>query len=296
VPRDNARILNRLLREPLLHFLAIGAALFAVYAFVGRNAATPSRIVVTAGRIESLAAGFERTWRRPPTPEELDGLVRDYVLEEACAREAIARGLDQDDGVIRRRLQQKLLFITDVEDAGEPTEAQLAAFLAAHPERFRSEDRISFRHVYFSPEHRGARARSDAEAALSRLAGAKNAAAADAEGDPFLLDHAFDALPVGEIAMRFGDAFAAEVAKLPPGSWQGPIRSSYGLHLVFVDARREGTAPSLAGAHDQIERAWREEARVASQLRFREEILKRYQVTIESAGAPPTGAVAGGAR
>ena len=100
--------LGRFLREPLVHFLLLGAVIFGAFKFISRETIEPGKILITQGRIESLATAFSRTWRRPPTASELEGLLRDYVREEVFAREAVALGLDKDDTIIRRRLHQKL--------------------------------------------------------------------------------------------------------------------------------------------------------------------------------------------
>jgi hypothetical protein len=274
----------RLHREPLVHFLAIGASIFILHALIGGRdpQGERGRIVVTRGQIDALAANFQRTWQRPPSREELDGLIRDLALEEASAREAIALGLDRDDSVIRRRLQQKLEFVSeDLAASAEPTEADLAAYLSSHPEAFRSDDRITFRHVYLSAERHGPKLRSDADAILARLAGG-----ADPEGlgDPFLLDRDFEDVPVGEIATRFGERFAREMAELPAGAWRGPVESSYGLHLVLVASREEGRLPPLDAIREEVLRGWQDASRAEARAKFRDEILKRYRVEIE---APP---------
>ena len=107
-------LMKKLIREPFLHFLLLGAAIFVVYHFLSaRSDNQPGKIVITHGDITSIVIGFSRTWQRPPTREELDGLIRDRVREEVYYREAMAMGLDRDDPVIRRRLQQKLEFVTD---------------------------------------------------------------------------------------------------------------------------------------------------------------------------------------
>ena len=117
----------KILREPLLHFLLLGAAIFGAYRLLSDARATqPGNIVVTQGRIEALVAAFTRTWQRPPTASEREGLIRDYIREEVYVREAIALGLDQDDMVIRRRLRQKLEFVSeDLTAPAEPTDGQL---------------------------------------------------------------------------------------------------------------------------------------------------------------------------
>jgi len=128
----------RWLREPLVHFLLIGALLFALFQWRAGTGAS-GRIVIAAGTIDALAAGFERTWMRPPTDEELQEQIDDYVRAEAAAREAIALGLDRDDTIVRRRLQQKLEFMTEEGvDAPPPDDASLQAWLDAHPNAFRT--------------------------------------------------------------------------------------------------------------------------------------------------------------
>jgi len=140
----------KLLREPLLHFVLLGAAIFAVHSLLANHSAErPDEIVVTQGKLENLVIGFTRTWQRPPTDEELQGLIRDYVREEAAYRKALAMGLDRDDTIVRRRLRQKLEFISDdLVAQTEPTDANLEAFLSAHPEDFRKEPAFTFSQVY----------------------------------------------------------------------------------------------------------------------------------------------------
>ena len=215
--------LQKILREPLLHFLVLGTGLFLLYGVIGEMADERSdRIVVTEAKIGNLAELFERTWRRPPTPAELDGLIEDHIKEEIFYREALALGLEQDDIVIRRRLRQKMEFISeDVAPPAEPTAAELQAFLAEHADRFRKPSRVSFAQVYLSPERRGANARSDAERLLVGLnTGRSDPAEA---GDPFLLERDYRELSAHDVEQLFGGPFAAAVAELPVGRWSGPV-------------------------------------------------------------------------
>src|SRR5580693_10753985 len=121
----------KILREPLLHFILLGAAICAVYGFVtSHRTDKPGEIVVTQGTLENIITGFTRTWQRPPTEDELRGLVRDYIREEAAYREALAMGLDRDDTIVRRRLRQKLEFLSDdIASHAEPSDTDLQAFL-----------------------------------------------------------------------------------------------------------------------------------------------------------------------
>ena len=217
--------LQKILREPLLHFLVLGAGLFVLYGVVGKLADESSdRIVVTEAKIGNLAGLFERTWRRPPTPAELDGLIEDHLKEEIFYREALALGLDRDDTVIRRQLRLKMQFISeDVAPQTEPTEAELRAFLAEHADRFRTPSRISFTQVYLSPDRRGENAWSDAERLLVALNTGKSDPAE--AGDPFLLEQDYRDLAAPDVERLFGQAFAARVGRAARSA-AGPGRSS----------------------------------------------------------------------
>ena len=285
--------MRRLAREPLLHFLLLGAVIFVVWGLTSRNDGTrPGAIVVTEARIASLAAAFARVWQRPPTTTELDGLIRDYVREEVMAREAMALGLGRDDTVIRRRLRQKLEFVTDdVAALAEPTEEQLRTYLSQYPEAFRAEARFSFNQVHLDPGRRGDNLARDAAHLLAGLEQAGLRADVSALGDSRMLDHQFVRLPAGDIDRQFGKGFAAKLAALAVGRWHGPIESGFGVHLVLVRDRTEGRVPTLADVRDAVRRAWMNTRRQEANEKFYQALLRRYTVTIER---PPT--AKGGAR
>jgi PPIC-type PPIASE domain len=280
--------LQKILREPLLHFLVLGAGLFLLFGVVGESAdERPDRIVVSAAKVENLAGLFERTWRRPPTRAEIDGLIEDHIKEEILYREAIALGLEQDDIVIRRRLRQKMEFISeDVARPAEPTADELQAFLAEH-DRFREPSRVSFAQVYLSPDRRGEDAWGDAERLLVALdAGQSDPAEA---GDPFLLERDYRDLAAPDVERLFGGAFGAEVAELPVGRWSGPVESGYGLHLVLVRERIPARLPDLAEVRDAVANEWRSVRQEEANRAFYERLRAGYEVTVErpaSAGRP----------
>jgi hypothetical protein len=275
--------MRRLLREPLLHFLLLGAALFLAYGLLQRSGGVePTRIVVTLGQIEQLAAGFAKTWQRPPTSEELAGLVRERVREEVYCREALALGLDSDDTVIRRRLRQKMEFVSDdVAAFAEPTEAELEEYLRAHPDAFRVEPRFTFRQVYLDPQQHAAGLANDAARLLAQLERAGAEADLSTLGDSRMLEPQYADLPASEVGRQFGEPFAKALTGLAPGRWQGPVESGYGVHLVFVRERVEGRLPALAEVREAVRREWDDARRVAANEAFYAELLKRYHVTIE---------------
>jgi PPIC-type PPIASE domain len=275
--------MKRILREPLLQFLLVGTAFFAVNALLSwRAPAGKSNIVVTQGRIESLVTAFGLTWQRPPTAAELEGLIRGYVREEAAVREAVRLGLDKDDVVIRHRLRQKLELVSeDAVARAEPTDAQLSAWLDAHPGDFGVDPAFTFSHVYLSPERRGASLDRDAALLLANLRRGGRQADLAALGDPFLLGHRFDAVPARDVRSQFGARFAAVLDTLSPGRWTGPIESSYGAHLVLLRARVAGRMPALEEVRDAVRRDWSNAQRVAANEKLYQTLLERYRVTVE---------------
>jgi hypothetical protein len=275
--------LRSILREPLLHFVAIGAALFVWFQWSGAGAGPGStRIAITSGQIQHLAASYAKAWQRPPTDAELKGLIDDWVREEIAVREAIAAGLDRDDTIIRRRLRQKLEFLAeDTAQAAPPTDQELEAWIASHGDALRIEPRVAFRQVFVSRERRGAAAEGDAAAILARLNAIGPAASPDALGDPTMLPPEIGLTSTRDIDRLFGPGFAQRIATAAPGAWAGPVKSSYGLHLVLVRERIEGALPTLATVRPLVEREVLAERRNRQLDAMYEQLLAKYRVVIE---------------
>jgi len=279
--------MKRILKEPMLHFILLAAGLFMVYGIISRpgRSEEPGKIIVTQGQVENLLDSFIRAWQRPPTPEELAGLVRDHVREEVCCREAIAMGLDKDDTIIRRRLRQKFEFVSeDIATMTDPTDAELDAFFQTHLDMFRIPQRFTFCQLYLNPEIRGHGENMTryADELLDQLTGAGDKLDLSAVGDSFLLDREFAAISADEIAKQFGGKFAAQLNKLAPGQWHGPIESGYGMHLVLVRERTEEHLPALAEVRVAVRREWESARRLQANERFYEKLLKHYTVVIET--------------
>jgi hypothetical protein len=273
----------KLLREPLFHFLVLGALVFGVHSLVSKSSSNkPGEIVITRGKIENLVVGFTGTWQRPPNDEELQGLIRDYVREEVAYREALAMGLDRDDSIVRGRLRQKLEFVSDsVAARVEPTDADLQAYLQAHASDFQSETTLSFEQVYLDPQRHGAQLGQDAARHLRDLRQAGENADLSIAGDPFVLQSRFENLPFGEIKKMFGDQFATELSVLKTGQWQGPIESGFGAHLVLVRSRIDGRLPPLADVRQEVRREWANARRREATDKFYQALLQHYTVRIE---------------
>jgi len=217
-----------------------------------------------------------------PDPPALEALIRDHVREEVYVREALALGLDRDDTIIRQRLRQKVEFLSeDVAASVEPTDADLQAYLTAHPETFRVERRITFSHVYLNPERRRDSLARDATQLLARLKQAGAGADLAALGDPFLLDHEFNRMAASDVVQQFGERFATKLGELPLGEWQGPVESGYGAHLVLVNERTEGRLPALGEVRDSVRREWQNVQRLEANEKFFQGLLDRYTVVVE---------------
>jgi hypothetical protein len=279
----NSNTIYKLLREPLLHFLILGAGIFLIYFVVNGSASVPSeRIVVDENQALRLAEQFERTWMRPPTRQELEGLTEDFVREEILYREAQALGLDQDDLIIRRRLRQKMEFLsTDLIEQQAPSDAELQAFLEANKGRFRKPDRFSFQQVYLNPYRSAGDVKGAAARLLVRLNGEPNIEA-DPKliGDATMLPAKFDAATPREVNNVFGRGFAEALENSPTGRWTGPFESSYGLHLICMTAREAGSMPSLEEVRSIVEREWFAERRRAANDEFYQALRQRYDVEI----------------
>jgi len=270
------------LREPLVHFLAIGALLFLAFHFWGGGGPGSNRIVITPGQIDSMVMRFTRTWLRPPTHQELKGLIDDYVRGEIAAREAQAMGLDRDDTIIQRRLRQKLEFMAeDVINAQPPTEEELQAWLNEHADKFRIEPEIGFFQVYLNPDKRGNSIQVDAKNMLEQLRAAGPPADNSSAGDSLMLPGQVDLTRLSDIERMYGRQFGDEIIQVDPGFWTGPLSSGYGLHLVYVTEKKESRMPAFAEVRQSVEREFLAQRRKRELDAMYERLLERYQVTMQ---------------
>jgi len=276
-----------LLKEPLFHFLLIGAALFLLYGWRsnssslsgGQAGTKTAQIVVTQDAIDQINNLFAKTWQRQPTEEEQKQLIEDFVRNEIYYREAIAIGLDRDDEVIRRRLRLKMEFIyEDITSWAEPTDEDLKAFMKKHREKYLTDPQLSFRQVYINTNKRGKSAESDARQILAQLT---EGADPDSVGDPTLLEPEVTLSPLRDIRKQFGDEFGRTLLELKPGGWAGPIRSAFGLHMVFVKERMGGRLPDLKEVRETVKRDWTAERQKELKDAAYAKVRERYSVTVE---------------
>lgn len=261
-------------REPMVHFLALGAVLYVALTW-GGTPVDPASRVIEVGEDEQaqIALTFDRTMGRAPTDAELDAAIERYVRDEVLYREALRLGLDRQDAVVRQRLVSKMdMTASAAAEAAEPGDEQLEEWRAAHPERFAASAAYSFDQIYFS---------SEADA-LAAIAGQGPGASWRELGDPISLPRSVTDMSAGEVASRFGEQFLDEIGERDHSdSWGGPHRSGFGWHLVRIREYRQSDVPPLAEIREQVANDWRS-AQIAERKSRAYRILRdAYRVEID---------------
>jgi hypothetical protein len=279
----------KLIKDPLVHFLLIGAALFALSAWRGQSvSAGRERIVVTGEQVAQARSAAALLQGREPTADELAELVEPIVRDEVLYRQALALGLDENDDEVRRRLIEKMGYLTQDLADPEPSSAdELRAFYSASPERFTIPPLVSFDQVFFSPGSRGAALEADAAAGLSALRAGRRPSEV---GDRTPLRESYDNAPREQVAVLFGDALAEALFTAPPGDWTGPFRSDFGLHAVRLRSRSEARLPPYDEIAARVAEEFGAERRREANERAYREMRAQYEVVIEApaaAGAEP---------
>ncbi len=277
---------RRWLRDPLFHFMLAGVALFGFYRVLNPSADAPKegRIVLTQDDLRPMTVAWMAQGRPAPAPEQVASLVEAKVREEILYREALALGLDRDDTIVKRRLAQKMDFLA--EDAAalrEPTRQELETWFREHSDSFASTPRVSFTHVYFSADRHGEGTREVAAKALETMP-ARSRQSTAGLGDPFMFQDFYGDRSPTQLAGVFGPAFAKALFEVKPGTWQGPIASGYGWHLVFVGAMTPSRVPAFEEVEGEVRAEWTAEQRARSKQTAFETMRARYTVILPDDG------------
>ncbi len=276
--------LTRLAKEPLIQFLLIGAFIYGLSALYGTREDTLAdrTIIVDETRIAGFINQWEARWNRPPTRQELDGVISAFVRENVLSRQALAMGLGEDDPITRRRLAQKLEFLTnDIALLKEPAEGELERYFQDHQNSYRDPDLVTFSHVFINPDLRGESTLDDAGELLAALqaAGIPDAATLDV-GDRFMLPSYYREASELDIRRQLGSGFSAAVMQLVPGQWHGPVLSGYGTHLVYVYSIQETPLPQFADVQQAVLENWQTEQQETFNEEFFESLKSRYNIVI----------------
>ena len=270
---------TRLFTEPLIQFLVIGAAIYGVYALFAAPEENfrDTLVHVDSNRINAFISEWESRWNRPPTQQELDGLIQSYIREDVLYRQAVAMGLNEDDPITRRRMAQKLEFLTgDLAMMVQPAEGELEAYFAENQASYGQPDRITFSQIFFDPDSRENSTLDDAAEVLAQL---QAAGVPDAQsmqmGDQFMLQSDFRLASETDVARQMGSGFAVSVMKLEPDQWHGPVLSGYGVHLVYVFDFQESPPPVFKDVQADVLADWQLVQREKFNADFLESLKQR---------------------
>lgn len=275
----------KLLREPLLHFVFIGAVIYALYGAFAEPVVeeTDKTIVVTAGEIEWMQSSWQKRWNRPPTAEEFDGLIQQYIKETVLYREALTMGLNKHDMIIRRRLAQKLEFLAkDLVALTPPTEEELLGYFDEHLARYQEPTLYTFTQVFFDPDKRGDATLEDAEAVKLILIAQGDAIEDPGRlGDGLMLQNYYPQKDRAEIQKNLGSGFTDTLITLAPGQWHGPVLSGFGVHLVYVNSILEPPPPVFTEVRERVVADWSLDRGEELNDKFYASLREQYSIVIE---------------
>lgn len=264
------------LREPLVHFLLAGFAVFAFSAWRGEPVDPASRTIeIGEDQTQRLAEQFAQVWRRPPTPGEIDGLIREHIKEEVYYREALRLGLEADDPIIRRRLRSKMEFLAASEaESAVPDDRMLQAWLDRHAALYAVGTKYSFDQIYLGQDNGGMAEVTALKLALEQGNEWQNM------GTSISLPRSLELAEAKQIAREFGDGFAASIGRLEPGKWSGPVASGFGTHLVRLRQAVPGRKPLLAEIRQLVENDWRAATAKEREAKAYQALLDGYDIRI----------------
>jgi peptidyl-prolyl cis-trans isomerase C len=285
--RRRSAMPRRLMREPLVHFLVAGTVLFGLATLSERftNASTnANRIQVSATELQRLREVWIRQWGRSPDSTQMASLINDYVRDEVLYREALASGLDKDDTIIRRRLVEKMEFLSQELASATPSDKDLQEYFERNRDAFQIPAQIAFTHIYFSTSKRGSFAQDDASRVLTRLSSHEiSSVQLSSLGDPFMLQNEYPLQTQQQVKELFGEEFARNLFQREPGAWVGPFRSGYGFHLVRVLQKLPSRIPELAEVRGQVLTDFKNHRLQTASEAFYAQLSKKYQIDVDKA-------------
>jgi hypothetical protein len=267
--------MKRILKEPFIHFLLIGGLLFLLYGMMNTER-DESEIVIDDNLVNELVAKWELQRNRQPTLEELENLIDEYIQQEVLYKEALVMKLDHNDEIVKRRLAQKMEFISDgLTESLQPTKEMLMSYYEKNKSNYKKDPSYTFWQVYFSADER-TDARADAMNALVSKS-------PETLGDELLLPGEYTDASSYQIANDLGSAFAQRLDSLEVGQWTGPITSSYGVHIVFIKEKKEGGYFTFEEVGEKVTVDYNFDASNDFKEELITSLLKNYTVVIDVA-------------
>jgi peptidyl-prolyl cis-trans isomerase C len=272
------------LKEPFFFIISIGIVFYFTYSSLSNYLNRDENVVVvTTNEIMQMEQSWESRWNRPPTSQEREGLINRHVKDIVLYRTALEMGLDKDDRVVIGRMVQKLKFMgNDLIRPPQPSEQDLVTFYEKHKEQYMPEEKVTMSHIFFDPDKREDETLVDADKALNIL---RSKGEFDGDfssyGDAFMLQNYYP--DRSELAIRklFGTGFTETVFQLETDTWQGPVLSGYGTHLVYVHNHQKSELPAFNIVRDQVKNEWMEDMQKKLNDRYVEGLMARYEIVFE---------------
>jgi hypothetical protein len=278
---------RKIVTEPLFYFFLLGAVVFGIHAYLNQRAQNQSsgryQVRITSSDVDWLRNRWIKLMSRQPTDRELQGLIDSMIREEILYREAVAMGLDEKDTVVRRRLAQKMEFLfKDLADMAQPTDGQLIDYYNQNKDRYTISAEFTFTHLFFSSDKRSRTARTDAAAALEKIQQQEiSPEEALSLSDPFMQGMAFSQQRSDQVTRIFGDNFSQSMTALQTGQWVGPVRSSYGWHLIYVDKFVPENTPDFEQVRSRVEIDYASQNRDKVNQQVYRDISSQYAILVE---------------
>jgi hypothetical protein len=277
-------VLGQLARAPLLHFVVLGTLIFAAYHWLDSDRTARNeehRIVIDQAKLDHLKNLWKLQWKRDPAPSDVAAIVNRHIRQEVFYREALKMKLDHNDGIIRKRLAQKMEAVANDLSTlmRPPTDEQLKEYLRSRVDFFRLPKAYAFKQVMFLPDER--------DGVEPTLASMRQGGAIPKDRlNKLSVPAQWSLTSVDRLDNAFGREFADSLDELPVGEWSGPVRSGYGWHLVFVERKEEARVPDFEEIREYVAREYEYRTALETQDLVFRELLEKYEVDITAGDVP----------
>jgi len=272
--------MKKLLKEPFLHFILIGAAMFLLYGLVNDKTDSKNAIIINDFDVSSLISKWEMQWKRPPTEQELQNLINLNIKQEVFYQEALQMNLDHNDEIIKRRLAQKMQFLSnDIAAMMEPTDEILEEYFQKNSDKYLKPYSYSLFQITFSPDNRKDHFK-DAKEVLKKFSNASFEEMSK-KGDRLPFSYFFDDINVDELGLQLGSIFTEVLKDQELNKWVGPIPSGFGYHLVYILDKTEAQLPSFESVKKAVLRDFEYDNQKEIDEAIYQELKKKYEIEID---------------
>ncbi|MFD1316478.1 peptidyl-prolyl cis-trans isomerase [Namhaeicola litoreus] len=272
--------MKKLLKEPLVHFIFIGIFLFILYGLVNKNEKGGEVIRLDQSDVDNIIASWEMQWKRLPTEDELKNLLEQNIKQEIFYQEALKMNLDHNDEIIKRRLSQKMQFISnDIAALKKPTDQDLQDYFEANSEKYAFPPTFTFYQIIFSRDNR----KDPKSDAIVVLKNHSNASFDEMKnfGDKMPFPYSLTDINQDEIAYQFGSTLSESFENIPLNQWYGPVSSSFGEHLVFIANKIEKRIPKLEEVKRDVLLDYEYNEQQKTNEAIMKELKKKYRVELD---------------